>query len=524
MSVELSYQELKSQNEELKKQNELLKSENANRIQEEQKLIGINSKLNTLADNVPAFIAYVDAKTLKYEFVNKAYQKYFGIPLDKIVGSHVKEIIGETNFQFALKYIEEAKAGNSTSYENTFDLNTGKRWNKVNYVPYFDKNGNVDSIIVLTYDITDRKQAEQELVESEENFRAIFENSTAAQALLEFDKTYSLVNDAFTKICGYSKEEITGKSWTENIAPNDLERLNEYSYQRIINPNEAIKKYEFSFIKKNGSIGHALMSIDLLPHVKKIMASFTEITEIREKEIQLQKITNELNQLNLDKDRFISILAHDLKNPFNAILGLFNILTKNIRIYDIDTIEEQLNLIGSSAQSAFNLLEELLIWTSSQSGKLSFKPQKLDLNKICWEIISEIKPIADSKNITINNLTTNEFKVVADNYLLKIVLRNLVSNAVKFTNPSGKVDILAEQNQKNIIISISDNGIGMSNEIIDKLFDITQKPTTIGTANETGTGLGLILCKELIEKHKGEIWVESELEKGSNFRFTLPLD
>ncbi len=237
----------------------------------------------------------------------------------------------------------------------------------------------------------------------------------------------------------------------------------------------------------------------------------------------MEKITRELNQSNSDKDLFLSILAHDLKSPFNAILGFLNLLTHNIRKYDIDTIENQVNFINKSAQNTFNLLEELLIWTSSQTGKLSFKPQKLNFFNICQETLSEIKPMAEAKKIAIVQTGAKKISVFADIEMLKAILRNLVSNAIKFCNPNGSVVIKAEQNNNDIIISITDSGIGISPEVVKILFDITHKHSTKGTANETGTGLGLILCKEFVEKHKGNIWVESEFGKGSKFVFTLPL-
>lgn len=240
---------------------------------------------------------------------------------------------------------------------------------------------------------------------------------------------------------------------------------------------------------------------------------------------ELVIMNEELQQLlkmNADKDRFISILAHDLRSPFTAILGLSDLLIENVRVYDIDEIENLLKNIKNASLDTFALLEDLLKWTSSQSGIIPYNPQKLIFADI-WETVLEThNRNAVSKNITIKSYIKEKTTVFADIDMLKTVLRNLVSNAIKFTNDGGEISINAEEKSEEVIISISDNGIGIKPEKLAKLFDISHRQTTTGTAEETGTGLGLILCKEFVEKNSGRIWVESECGKGSVFKFTLP--
>ncbi|MGD0756572.1 MAG: HAMP domain-containing sensor histidine kinase [Bacteroidales bacterium] len=228
-------------------------------------------------------------------------------------------------------------------------------------------------------------------------------------------------------------------------------------------------------------------------------------------------------QLNSDKDLFISILAHDLRSPFNALLGLSELLSENLRQYNIGEIENLVNHIKSSAQNTYILLEDILMWVRTQTGKISFEPQKLNFADICKDILEILKPSANAKKITINYSVTDEINIYADIDMLKTVLRNLVTNAIKFTNKNGAISINAVENSGNVTISVSDNGIGISQDNLAKLFDISKVLTTKGTAEETGTGLGLLLCKEFVEKHGGKIWVKSEVGKGSDFRFALPL-
>jgi len=231
----------------------------------------------------------------------------------------------------------------------------------------------------------------------------------------------------------------------------------------------------------------------------------------------------QLLQINTDKDRFISILGHDLKNPFNNILGFSEILTDEIDSLNKDEIKDIAHNINKSAQITYKLLDDILMWARAQQGKTPFSPQKLGFAEICNGAVEVLKPIADAKNISINYSKVDNITVFADRDMIKTIFRNLVSNAIKFTNNDGVININAEQTQSNITISVTDNGIGIASDNLVKLFDISDVLTTKGTAGETGTGLGLLLCKEFVEKHGGKIWVESEVGKGSDFKFKLPI-
>ena len=235
------------------------------------------------------------------------------------------------------------------------------------------------------------------------------------------------------------------------------------------------------------------------------------------------KELKQLLQLNSDKDLFISILAHDLRSPFQGLLSLSGLLTENIRQHDFSEIETLVNQINISAQNTYKLLEDILMWAKTQSGKIPFEPQKLSFKDICKDILGNLRPIAEAKGIKINYVSDNEIIIFADIDMLKAILRNLISNAIKFTDNGGTININAEQTHPNITISVSDNGIGIPPDNLLKLFDISQIQTTTGTANEKGTGLGLVLCRQFIEKHGGKIWVVSEDGKGSEFKFTLPI-
>ena len=249
---------------------------------------------------------------------------------------------------------------------------------------------------------------------------------------------------------------------------------------------------------------------------------FYIIIELILTEQSLRESASESLQINDDKDRFISILGHDLRSPFNGILGLSGLLKQNIGKLDRDEIEIFVNYIDSSAQSTYNLLDNILLWGKSVADRIPFNPIIVSFTVICKDVLEILNINAFAKNIKINFLTKDEITIFADPEMLKTIMRNLVSNAIKFTNKNGEINISAEETRSNIIISVSDNGIGIEPEVLTKLFDISQIQSTPGTAAEVGTGLGLLICKGFVEKHGGKIGVESVPGNGSRFYFTLP--
>jgi signal transduction histidine kinase len=238
---------------------------------------------------------------------------------------------------------------------------------------------------------------------------------------------------------------------------------------------------------------------------------------------QLKDTNQQLSVLNSTKDRFFSIIAHDLRNPFHTVSGFAEILIKDYRTLPPEKIERFLNLIYNSSTSGNNLLENLLQWSRSQTGRIDYEPVKLDLLTIAEETINLLEGDILRKNIAIRQLIGSNITVFADENMLKTIFRNLVSNAIKFSHENGSITLKSAVIDQQIEVTVADTGIGIPPENLSLLFRIDTTVTTKGTANETGTGLGLILCKEFVEKHNGKIWVESEVGKGSEFKFILPL-
>lgn len=238
--------------------------------------------------------------------------------------------------------------------------------------------------------------------------------------------------------------------------------------------------------------------------------------------IKVEESEKKLVQLNSNKDQFISMLSHDLRSPFNSILGYLEILKSNVHTYDKKTIDEQLNIINASTHNTYQLLEDILLWSTSQSGKIQFAPQKIYLNRIIQGILDFHLINASSKDITIVQVPMENVSIYADLNMLKAIIRNIMSNAIKFTDPGGKIEISAFNNDDHCIISIKDNGKGMSQETIKNLWDFSNLNPQVGTSGEKGAGLGLSLSRDFVLKHYGEINIESEVGKGTIFIVKFP--
>jgi PAS domain S-box-containing protein len=241
-------------------------------------------------------------------------------------------------------------------------------------------------------------------------------------------------------------------------------------------------------------------------------------------EEKLSRSEQSLRLMNDEKNAFFQILAHDLRSPLGAIVGTFDLLREKHNTYSPEKRQLIIDQLSTLATNTFNLLDDLLLWSNSQAGNLSFNPQKVNLGSVTSDLIESINPLAASKKITIDISIANSIVVLADKNMLSVILRNLVVNAIKFTSNGGHINIESTIKGDKLIVSVSDNGVGMEQSVIDSIFKLSKKITTSGTNNELGTGFGLKLCKEFVEKHGGKIWAESEVGKGSVFNFLLTLE
>lgn len=248
----------------------------------------------------------------------------------------------------------------------------------------------------------------------------------------------------------------------------------------------------------------------------------TKNEQIQHQRDELEMQRKELEVLNATKDKFFAIIAHDLRNPFSTVLSLSELLAREFENFDPERLKEFIGQIYKYSNNTFNLLENLLQWSMVQTGRMPLKPRVVNICDVVNENIELLRGNAVNKNIEITGPECGEWFASVDLNMITTVVRNLVSNAIKFTPSGGAVSISITQDNEYVLVTVSDTGVGISQEDMKNLFKLDSNPTTIGTGQEKGTGLGLILCKEFVERNGGKIWVESKSNKGTTFFFTAP--
>jgi signal transduction histidine kinase len=249
----------------------------------------------------------------------------------------------------------------------------------------------------------------------------------------------------------------------------------------------------------------------------------SNLTRIMQRE-QIIRQNKALFESNAEKDKFFSIVAHDLKSPFVSILGFSDLMIEQVAEKDFAEVGKCAQIIRQSSKSAMDLLMNLMDWSNAQTGRMEFHPERFELNELTREAEYLFAGPVLHKNLTLRMDIPENTYVFADMNMIRTILRNLLSNAIKFTKPEGQVVVTVQPSEQELVLSVSDNGVGISKDSFSRLFRVDDNYSTLGTQNEKGTGLGLFLCKELMDRHGGRIWGESEPGKGSTFHITLKLD
>jgi signal transduction histidine kinase len=274
-------------------------------------------------------------------------------------------------------------------------------------------------------------------------------------------------------------------------------------------------------IKSDSRKLYLLITITIASTILLVLFLWLYIAKRKTTQLLLGK-NDEISNINKQKDKFFSIIAHDLRGPFIGFLGLTELLAEEINELDKDEIQFAAMNMRKSANNLNQLLDNLLEWSRMEQGLIPFSPKENNLDKVVNECVAPIMEIASKKDISIETNINQDLTIFADQNILQSVIRNILSNAVKFTPRNGTIKIEARKDSGNTIISIVDNGIGMDAKMVENIFTLDVKTNRRGTEDEPSTGLGLILCKEFVEKHNGKIWIESEVNKGSVFHFNFP--
>jgi len=501
----------------------------------EAKLIENEMKYRLLAENISDVIWILNLSQHKFTYISPSVIHLTGFSVDEALQQTIDECLDYHSAESVKQKVSPTLTDflknptiRKTDHNEIKQLCKNGNYIWVETITQYQltENGEIE-ILGVSRNIEKRKHAEQALVESEQRVTSILNNITDIVWSIKMPELkLDYVSPSVEKIYGYSPKEFFDNPnlFQEIIHPDDKPLLNE-RFQFLLANNYAI--FERRNIHRNGKVVWILDKSQLIYNdnneIVKIEGIAHDITELKEREFLIHQQNSELSKLNADKDKFIRILAHDLRNPFNSLLGFSDLLLKNLRKYNIQKVEKQLKIIHQTSHQTYNLLEDLLLWTKSQSGKLPYEPKSIVFIELCNEIIEYFTTQAAAKGISLNCFEHKKTILSADLNMIKTILRNLISNAIKFTNHGGQIEISTEKNDEDVTIIVSDNGIGIQPEVLTTLFDISKIYTTEGTANESGSGLGLLLCKDFVEIHGGKIWVESEVDKGSDFKFTMPL-
>lgn len=363
-----------------------------------------------------------------------------------------------------------------------------------------------------------------ELAESRNHFELIFETIPDAVTISEIESGLFLnTNNGFSQMSGLSKEDIKGKTvYDVNLWKNPKERKR--AIKNIKENGASIMNHEFEFRRKDGSEFTALVSATPINVNEKesILFVIHDITEIKQKEYEIANKNHQLELANTEKDKFFSIIAHDLRGPFSSIIGLSELLADTTSEFSKEQVNELSLSLHRTANSTYHLLENLLEWSSIQRGVKAYFPQPVTIEKVISQTIDGLKNAANNKQIEFTVDYEPEITITADSQMLQTIIRNLVLNAIKFTHAGGSVNLSVKQDPDGkTVFEVVDSGIGMSPEICSNLFSFDTKNNRIGTNREPSSGLGLYLCKEFVENHGGQLFVKSEEGKGSVFWFKI---
>lgn len=486
----------------------------------EYDLIITQSRFNQLVNLMNDIVWKANGDGTEIIDLNNSFEKYYGFPVSEFIKNPNLwfEIIHPEDKEIALQSSQNLISKGKAECEYRVIRPDGKIiWLHDRKSVVFDSEGNPIQMGGVATDITEKKIIEEQL--NLKNYA--LDNSPNAIGFADLNGTITYNNNKFAELFGYSdKTEIIGKHISEFASTDD-------ETEKVL---RTLKKGEIYFgngipKRKDGSTFYSLISASPVVHKGKmlcIMAVFVDITELKVMESNLKQSELRLSKLNKEKDKFFSIIAHDLKSPFNGMLGLLNIIANKYNDY---SDEQRLKIIQSShssAQKAFNLLSDLLEWSRLQNEHFEIKKESLNLKEIINENIELFKENVSEKEIIIRNNINPIISITVDRNSIYSVVRNILNNSIKFTKNGGFVEFEVKQSNNDIELSIKDSGVGMSQDTINKLFRIDENITMPGTNNEKGTGLGLTICNDLVTLNNWKMNIESQLGKGTTFKILIP--
>lgn len=454
------------------------------------------------------------------EFSRKVMKKEFK------VNEPFENYLSDSDVNNVYKLIEESLKGHKINFVRKFTSATNENFYlDINLSPVHDKNGKVAEVLFTVQDITNRIAAEEALDEE----RQLFIGGPVITIKWIADETSQVeyISPNVSTTLGFSPKDFTSNkiNFYSLVHPDDINRIREevHTYKR-----SGITSYQQEYrLRDKYGVYHWYFDFtrivrDSDGYITHYHGYLFDITARKEAEKALMQSEQQLRNLIATKDKFFSIVAHDLRSPFQGLLGMSNILVDEDEDLTTEERNQFLKKLDEGLKAQYRLLDDLLAWSRVQRGVIEYNPELNDLAADIQEVIIFFNNSLEKKKLKIEHPFNESLMINYDKNIIATVVRNLLSNAIKFSYEGNTIYISATNSSNEIVVSIKDTGFGISKENADKLFKIDSHFSMLGTMKEGGTGLGLILCKELIEKHGGKIWVESELDKGSIFYFSIP--
>lgn len=459
----------------------------------------------------------------KIRYVNKYYADLHGLKPKDIIGKSCYDYLSSDNCNSTDCSVRQILNGaESLEIDINIETNSKTRAFILSVIPLKENSEQTNGIIETYKDISRRNENQKIIKEQKTRLELAFTN--AKQSLWDWHIASGkfFLNKSAHRILGYNSEKFINNAggWLKLIHPDDrqnaLKALKDHFRGKTphFEAVHRLKKADDTYIwviNKGKITEHS-------PDNKatRAIGIYTDISAQKQTEIALR-------EANESKDKFFSIIAHDLRNPFNALMGFSELLVNKSQALSPERQKNISEILHSGIKDVYTLLENLLVWAQSQTGSLSFSPRFFDMCELIMRNISLLKSGADKKQISIEHNCREQIRVFADYNMIETVIRNLMTNALKFTPEGGKITARSHTHESGeLVLCISDTGVGIPQDVLPELFSPGRKHTTAGTSKEKGSGIGLMLCKEFIDLHKGKIEVESELNKGSTFCITLP--
>lgn len=464
--------------------------------------------------------------------INEGMTTDLGYEKDKIVGKTVMELDFWENTDDRINFISRLnEVGYCENFEASLRHQNGERITGLISATKVNIEGKL-FILSIIRNITKRKELEELLKEEEAKYRFLTENMTDVVWIMDAETLkYLYISPSIFKLSGYTSEEILSNTNKQELIYEVGKYFKDKArtiVEKLRNGAESYDKFHVDILEQTCKNGGTVWTEVITQYYLNEKTGRTEIhgvtrniSERKRADDEIKQKNEELKKLNAEKDKFFSIISHDLRSPFNGILGITKLMASNLSQFSLQEIKEISQNLNKSANNFYRLIENLLEWSRLQREGIQFNPEYFHLNELLNQIKNLFTETARNKNIELSVEICENIFITADKNMIDTTIRNLTSNAIKFTHEGGRVNISAKKSNGVIRLSVTDKGIGMSEEILDNLFRIDKNTGRFGTKNEPGTSLGLILCKEFIEKHGSRLEIKSETGKGSEFYFDL---